>query len=182
MTELYKAKYLLSLIDNTTTDDIRNDFINSICNLPKDYLNTIFIEIMSIIFDNKIYNADNIKLLLETEFVKLGLSELYGDYSNIKAIIDMSIDEYCNINNSSNILPNLYKSFILFADKQERITNKTYIYYAVLSCMVRLNGTLVDIELTRKIVDYLNTQDLKNMNKDIFCYLIRRTCSSIKTR
>jgi len=161
MNELYHAKYFLCLADAKVNESVRLNFSSCIDYSNLVACNNIFSLIISTVVDGikiGIYTENSAKLAIEEEFSKLGLEIICGNYSQFKHFINLVVNSCAISNFNVQDFIGMYKSFIEIADNMD-MCYKIDIYYAILNSIVNFSHILVDIELTEKLVNYIESLD-----------------------
>lgn len=183
MTELYQAKYMLSLIDNVIDEDVRAKLVESLSHATQGDYDDVFVELFRTIINNygdgKTYNTELAKSTIESEFISLGLNNIYGDYAELKDLINLSIDAYHQTNLTFENHAELYNSFINVADNMSN-TYKNAVYYTVLKYLVRNNKLLNNVDLTRQIISYLDTQDTAGVSESCLYRILFPVFASVR--
>lgn len=180
MDELYQAKYLLGLSMAEVDDEIRLKFSSSIDYSNEMECNNIFSLLIFAVIDgikNDVYTKEFARSVIKTEFVKLGLEKIYGDYLKFDNFINLVLDSYGLSYSKVNDFINIYQSFIEVADEIDG-SCKTDIYYSVLCSIVHAQHVLINPELTQKITNHIDNCDRNKIS--YFAKLVSETLDNIR--
>lgn len=163
------AKYILAVATNTVTDSIRESYIQSVdadkaigC---EKILNTLLTTVQKSMDIDK-YDVDTAKTIVETEFTKLNLANVLGEYTAYSAFVDLLVDTHSKQYMYSELM-GLYKHWVEVADTlQDNL--KTYIYHGVLNSLVKRNLVTEDLDFSEKVTAFVDGTDISEEERHLY--------------
>lgn len=162
------AQYSIMVATNSVTDDTRNSYfatINGDRIKGADAFNALLVSVFKGI-DDKLLDSEVAKKLVETEYNKSCLHEIFGDYNPFSALINSVIDIKVSAETAHNFDIGEFKYYINIADTLDKDFAIT-IYYIMLTKMCFTHKILEDIEFSRKLINYVN--DYPTFNRRFLC-------------
>lgn len=163
-----KLNYVIALYDNNLTIEIRDNLKQYINNLEGAM--EIFGEMITVfkqaILDHKIDTPEAVHFIA-TEYEYLGLNN-YLDYRYVGNFVVFNLYLYRPIGYNHGDLYNMMHESIEYADEASDNIVKTDVYCTMIKVIDRYNAVTVDLEFTRKVLDYYNSLSEEERKISIF--------------
>ena len=147
----YRAKYILSIVENVITDDIRSSYIGSIdLSSTTNAINVLGVAVSAI---NKCENqtADEEKAYISTEYTALGLESVLGSYDLYKNFLEGLVDINRSEYDYSTLITRYKQLYKLTETLPEEYRH--CIYVSILNILVKRSMITTDIEFSNTIIN-----------------------------
>lgn len=174
MNIVVKAEYLVELLKNNVSDQIRLNYKNTL-KTTEDYAEC-FYNILDIIIKNIINNTYPIDAALtftEIEFKAFNMEEYLGNYENYIPFIELLYNKAKSTENNNDFQQ--LKYYINIADSINYYEIKKGIYFAVLNFIITTSIFTGDLPFTKKLINFTKDAGIVQGISQLYYSLITKS-------